>query len=309
MFKKKDGTIVNARKITKMRCIAGLALCATVIVLTMVALLLNSANIYQDTSPESGLGTLRMYTTLSNILAAAAASLCIPFQIDGLRRDKYKLPYWIVVIMYVGVVGVFLTFSVAITIISITQGFVKAMFVKSNLFLHTINPIFFTILFTLIVSDTKIKFRHSLYAMIPVLIYSFVYFILVFVSKTWRDHYQTNSFMPYYVSFILILAIAFADTQLLRYLHNLTNKSVTKSLETYYLKSPDYEFEKLPQAIEALAKHESKYYFEGDDIYIPVDIIKLLSVRYGAPTHLPLDILYDIYLENHLKNIKPQENN
>ena len=47
---------------------------------------------------------------------------------------------------------------------------------------------------------------------------------------------------------------------------------------------------------------ESKYYYEGDDVYIPVDIIKMLSERYAADI-VPLDILYDIYLESYLIKI------
>lgn len=74
-------------------------------------------------------------------------------------------------------------------------------------------------------------------------------------------------------------------------------------LKKYYLKSPDYEFEKLPEAIKYLAEHDAKFYFEGDDITIPVDTINLLSKRYSA-TNLPIDILYDIYLENYLMCIK-----
>ncbi len=51
-----------------------------------------------------------------------------------------------------------------------------------------------------------------------------------------------------------------------------------------------------------MAKEESAYYSEGDEIFIPVGIIKLLSERYKA-SRLPLDIQYDIYLENYLLNI------
>ena len=47
-------------------------------------------------------------------------------------------------------------------------------------------------------------------------------------------------------------------------------------------------------------------YKEGDDIYIPVDIIQLLSERYNTST-LPLDIQYDIYLENYLATIHPNK--
>ena len=301
---KKERRIANARDINKMRCIVGLAICLIVIFLTMFSLTLNIANYYNDVTPEAGIGTLRMYTTLSNILATLAASICIPFQIDGLRKNKYKLPRWVVEVMLVGAVGVFLTFFVAITFISITNGFTYAMFFHSNLFMHTLNPIFITLLFTVAVSDWKIKFSRAFIAIIPTFIYAFVYFIMVCVVKAWRDHYQIVDVMPWPISFILIMAISFGIAQLLMFLHNSMNKTVNKNIERYYKESPDYEFEKITYAIAKLAKEESAFYSEGDDIYIPVDIIKMLSDRYNTST-LPLDIQYDIYLENYLANIHP----
>jgi hypothetical protein len=101
---------------------------------------------------------------------------------------------------------------------------------------------------------------------------------------------------------VLIIAISFGVCQLLRALHNLTNKRVHRSIERYYKESPDFEFPKVSDAIAALAKIESKFYYEGDDVYIPVDIIQMLSDRYGARS-VPVDILYDIYLEQYLLNI------
>ena len=65
---------------------------------------------------------------------------------------------------------------------------------------------------------------------------------------------------------------------------------------------------KINEAIAHLAKIESKYYYEGDDVYIPVDIIKMLSDRYSTNS-IPIDILYDIYLENYLINIGVSSNN
>ena len=294
--------IVNARRINKIRFISGIVICSLVILLTFVALTLNLVDYYNSESPESGVGTLRMFTTLSNVIAAFSASMCLPFQIDGLRKDRYKLPSWIVTLMYVGAVGVFLTFFVAITIISIYQGFAKTMFSNSNLFMHTINPILITLLFVLVISDSHIKFSHSFISVTPVLIYMLLYFIMVFVTKTWRDHYHTNDFIPWPVSLLLITAISFGICQLLRILHNLTNKYINKSIERYYKESPDYDFPKVTNAIAYLAEVESKFYYDGDDIYIPVDIIALLSDRYSA-SNIPVDILYDIYLERYLINI------
>lgn len=298
----KEKPIVNARRINKMRFISGIIICSLVIVLTFVAVALSLTDFFKTGSSEAGMGTLKMFTTLSNIAAAFSAAMCLPFQIDGLRRDRYRLPSWIVVVMYVGTVGVFLTFFSAITIISIYQGFVKTMLSKSGLFLHTINPILITVLFVLTISDTRIKFSYSFISMIPIVIYMIVYFIMVFVAKVWKDHYHTNSVMPWPLSLLLMMSISFGVTQFIRVLHNLTNKHVTKSIEKYYMESPDFEFNRVSDAIAHLAEIESKFYYEGDDIYIPVDIIHLLSERYKAKK-VPVDILYDVYLEKYLIDI------
>ena len=209
--------------------------------------------------------------------------------------------------MYVGAVGTFITFFVALTIISSYQGFVKAMFQKSNVFLHTINPLLIATLFVLVISDTKIKFSYSFISIIPVVIYMFIYFIMVFVTKVWRDHYQTNTFIPWPVSLLLLIGVSFGISQLLRFLHNLTNKHVNKSIERYYKESPDFEFPVIGSAVAHLAKIESRFYYEGDEIYIPTDIIGLLANRYQAEK-IPVDIIYDVYLENYLINIGKKPN-
>ena len=298
----KEKPIVNARRINKMRFIFGIIICSLVIIVTFVALTLNLINYYRHKSPESGVGTLRMFTTLSNIIAAFAAAMCLPFQIDGLRRDRYRLPFWIVIVMYAGAAGVFLTFFTALTLISAVRGFTSTMFSGSNLYMHTISPILITLLFVLAVSDIHIKFRYSFIAVLPAIAYMVVYFIMVFVAHVWRDHYYTDRYMPWPVSLLLMISVAYGACQLLRVLHNLTNKKVNKSIEKYYKESPDYDFPKVSDAIAHLAKIESKFYYEGDDVYMPADIIQMLSDRYGARS-VPVDILYDIYLENYLINI------
>ena len=298
----KEKTIINARKFNKSRFIFGIVGCSLVIAMTSVVVTLNLIDYFQYETPESGIHNLRMFTTVSNIIAAVAASMCLPFQIDGLRRDRYKLPSWIVLVMYVGAVGTFLTFFIALTLISSFQGFSRTMFEKSNLFMHTINPLLITSVFVLAVSDSHIKFSRSFVSIVPIAIYMIVYFIMVFVAKVWRDHYQTDSFIPWPVSLVLMILVSFGIAQLLRVLHNLMNKYMKKKIEKYYAESPDFEFPKVSNAVAHLAELESKFYREGDDIYIPTDIIQLLSDRYVASS-VPIDILYDIYLESYLINI------
>jgi len=295
--------IVNARRINKMRCIAGLVICATVIILVSIVLVLNIIDFFREGTPESGISTLKMFTTISNIMSLVVSFGCIPYQIDGLRKNKYKLPNWIEILMYIGTTCMFLTFTMALSLISITKGFVYAMFANSNIFMHTLNPIFITLLFTLGISEHHIKFRYSFLPLIPVLLYALFYFVMVFATKQWDDYYEANKYMPWQVSLLLVLSVAFGLTQLLRFLHNLNNKHVKTNIERYYKESEDYNFPIIGDAIAHLAEEESKFYKKGDDIYIPVDVIKMLSERYKADT-LPLDVQYDIYLENYLKSIK-----
>ena len=298
----KEKEVVNARRINKMRFIVGIVICSLVIAITFTGVALNLVDYFNYGTPESGIHNLRMFTTISNIIAAIAAFLCLPFQIDGLRRDRYNLPSWIAILMYVGAAGAFLTFICALTLISAVNGFVQTMFMNSNIFFHTLNPLLITVAFTLIISDTHIKFSRSFIPLVPIVIYMFIYFLMVFVFKQWRDHYQTDKFIPWPVSLILILGVSFGICQLLRFLHNLSNKYINQKIVDYYMKSSDFDFPKVSNAISHLASLESKFFHEGDDIYIPTDIIKILSDRFGADI-VPLDILYDIYLEQYLISI------
>lgn len=295
----KEKKIYNARRINKMRFISGIVICSLVILLTTVVLVLNLIDYYNYETPESGINNLRMFTTISNIIAEVAAIMCLPFQIDGLRRDKYNLPSWIVILFYIGAVGVFLTFFIALTLISSFQGFTKTMFLKSNLFLHTINPLLITLVFTLVISDTHVKFRYSFISLIPTVAYMIIYFIMVFVTKSWRDHYYTDSFIRWPISLLLLLGLAFGISQLLRFLHNLTHKHVDEKIAEYYLKSPDYDFTDAKEAVKHLATIESKFYHQDDDVYIPDDVIRLLAKRYGCKKS-EIHTLYDAYLAKYL---------
>ena len=253
----KDKTITNARKLNKMRYIMGITICSLVIIMTFIALSLSLSDFFKTGSSEAGIGTLKMFTTISNVIAAFSAALCLPFQIDGLRRDRYRLPSWIVIVMYAGAVGVFLTFLMSMTIVSAYQGFVETMLTKSGLFMHTIDPILITVLFVLVISDKRIKFSYSFISVIPLVIYMIIYFIMVFVTGVWTDHYKTNAFMPWPVTLILMIVVGFGISQLLRILHNLTNKYVSKNIERYYKESPDFEFKRVSDAVAHLEDLES----------------------------------------------------
>lgn len=307
MLKKNDKNIINARKIKKMRYIAGLIMCSIVIVVTLVSLTLNIVNHYNEPAHVSGVGTLKSFASLSNIIAALAAAICVPFQIDGLRKNRYLLPKWVVIIMFIGTTGMLLTSLIAIFYSFISMSFYDSMIKNSNIFMHTINPLLVVVLFALIISDVHLKITHSLYAIIPTILYAIFYAIMVFITHNWEDSYHIQDAIPWPLAFLIFIIVSFAIAELLRFLHNRINKYVEGHIEKYYKESPDYEFNRITDALAKLAEEEANFYRKGDDFYIPVDIIKLLSERYNNSS-LSLDIQYDIYLEHYLANIKKKTN-
>ena len=292
--------IYNAKKINQMRCISGIIMGTVMSILALIALILNVANYYNDDVPEAGMGTLRMFTTLSNLLVGAGAFLTIPFQIEGLRKKNYHLPRWIVDVMYFGTLGVALTFVVAITAISMAQGFGVAMFSKSNIFLHTINPIIAIILFTFINCDHNIKFHKSFLSLIPIFIYSIVYLLLAIIigedGGGWRDVYGFNAFVPWPITYFIILGITFGLSNLLRFLHNKKHTHTKKMINAYYMKSPDYDNDDINSAIIKLADDAN---YKDGNIEVPLIFIKIFKERFNSDKSL--EELSTIYINNIVK--------
>ena len=63
---------------------------------------------------ETGLDSYKFFTTDSNILAAISALVMIPYEIGILRGKRDKLPHAAVVLKFVGMVAVMLTFLTVI---------------------------------------------------------------------------------------------------------------------------------------------------------------------------------------------------
>lgn len=289
--------IYNIHKINMTRCVTGITMGVIMVILSIVALILNVANFFQDVSPESGMGTLRMFTTLSNLLVAIAAFLIISYQVDGLRRGEYHLPHWIIDLLYIGVTGVSITFVVAISVISAAQGFDVAMFHKSNLFLHTINPIIAMILFTYINCDHHIKFYKSFITLIPISIYAVVYYVMAIAigeaNGGWRDVYALNAYIPWPITYILLALTAFGLSNLLRFLHNKRFQSVEDAIKNYYLYSDYFDGLSIEEAIGKIAKDKIQPHYQ---IKVPVSTIKLLKERYNSDKSIIE--LSKIYVDN-----------
>lgn len=282
-------TIKDATLINKKRCIIGIIMGSIMSLLAFIVLILNISNFYNQEGPEVGRGTFRMFTTLSNVLCATASILTIPFQIEGLRKNNYHLPRWIVDLFYIGTVGVSTTFLMAITAISITYGFSYAMILYSNLLFHTINPLIAIVIFTLINSDHNIKFYKSFIAIIPIFIYGMIYLVMAILigndNGGWRDVYCLNTVIPWPITYVIMFGICFGIANLLRILHNKRHKFIKDAIIRYYKESNDFDKEDIEEAVKTFAIIQKNDYASGN-LEVPVRILKIFKERYNSDKSL-----------------------
>ena len=251
---------------------------------------------------EVGLKTFRMFTVLSNIFVGIASAMSIPFAVDGIRQKNYHLPRWIVNLTLFSVTAIFVTFIVALFILSPMAGFVLMMATRTNLLMHTIVPVLSIVSFMFINSYHTVKFRTTLYALLPVLAYAMVYLVLAIVigedNGGWRDHYHFQEVMPWYYVFVVITALAFGLANLLRFTHNRMHRRDKAATAAYYMNAEEYALPTVEEAIIKLAR-ENKVYDVGGEVIVPRRIIKILEKKYESAKGLAY--LCTVYLEEYLK--------
>ncbi|MBQ6550077.1 MAG: hypothetical protein IJL78_01545 [Lachnospiraceae bacterium] len=302
--------IRNAPQINRNRCILSVVFSA----LICICVFLGIENIMlgepTELIQEVGEKSFRMFTVLSNMLMAAAAAMCIPFAVDGLRYRNYHLPRWVVYLLYTATVCVTITFVVAGVALSSFAGFRYIMIYREGKYLHTIVPIAAILLFLVINTDHTIPFRVTFLSLTPMFIYAVNYVILAFVigeeAGGWRDHYQFNTYVPWYLTAVVMFALAFGIAVLLRVVHNRMHGKRKADAEAYFREAPEFDKPTIEEAIEALAGYERDRDL-GGDLAVPRRIVDILEKKYESG--LSQAELLKIYLETYLNTEKKENEN
>ena len=111
-------------KQTRRECLLAMISALVVVVCVCIGVTMNLTTVADENFDHMGLRTFCMFTVNSNILAAAAMAMVIPYTMDGLRTHNYYLPRWIVDVVYAAVTAVALTFLVSLFILSPAKGFI-----------------------------------------------------------------------------------------------------------------------------------------------------------------------------------------
>ena len=251
---------------------------------------------------EVGLKTFRMFTDLSNIFVGITTAMSIPFAVDGIRQKNYHLPRWIINLTLASVTAISVTFSISLFVLSPNVSFVRIMLTGTNLLMHTIVPLIAILSFLFINTYHTIKFKATIFAVIPVAIYAICYFVMVVLvgeeNGGWRDHYHFLDVMPWYCALGMCLLIAFGLANLLRFVHNRMHQRDKSATAAYFQNTEAYNMPTIEDAIIKLAR-ENKYRDAGGEVIVPRRIITILEKKYESKKSL--GYLCSIYLEEYLK--------
>ena len=132
------------------------------------------------------LATLKYFTVDSNILLGIAALIAAIDQRKVLRGEKSGVSLPTLILKLSGTFGGTLTMLVTIFFLGPTLGRTYgffSLFEKSNFFLHLVNPVLGIVTFLCFERNSRIAFRHTFTAIIPLVLYA-VYYVIVTLSHT-----------------------------------------------------------------------------------------------------------------------------
>lgn len=200
-------TTIRLLAILSALCNAAVAAAVTAAVLTRFPTVEGDGDRFR-----SGAKTFRYFTTDSNLLAALACLLQLPFSLRIAVTGGGSLPAWVRGAKYVAVCAVTLTLLTVVCFLAPTQGWGK-MFGGANLWLHLICPVLCILSFQLLETDAPLPFGATFAALVPVLLYGAVYFVMVVLVGEarggWKDFYGFNRGGRWFAALPVMLGVSY----------------------------------------------------------------------------------------------------
>ena len=148
-----------------------------------------------DVLGSTGTGCFKYFTTDSNVLVALTAAVLLFFNIRRFKNPDAPIPKWAMILKFTGTVSVTITLLTVVFFLAPTS-YLKGgwesflFFFKDNIFaLHLSTPVIAIIALIFFEKEPKFRFRDCLWGLLPTVIYSVVYLVLVVFVKIWTDWY------------------------------------------------------------------------------------------------------------------------
>lgn len=170
------------------------------------------------------LGRFRLFTTDSNILCAVTSLIAAVAELRILTGKADKLPFAVQVMKYIGTTAVMLTFTVVVTFLGPTMGYIEMLFVGTSIYMHLLGPILAFVSFVFLEEGNALKKRIIPLGGASVFVYGIYYLVrFVFIEPVgsgWYDFYGFNIGGFWYISFVVLNLVGVGLAALLRLLHN-----------------------------------------------------------------------------------------
>ncbi len=264
------------QRINRRKCLLTLLFSAAVVICTCVGVVMNLTTLHDENFDHMGIETFCMFTVNSNIFMGIAMFLTLPYTVDGLRNGYFRLPDWLVYLLFVASTALSLTFLVSLFILAPFKGFVL-IFTGSRFFLHGLCPILAIAVFCFVLKDTHLRFAATFLSLIPVFIYACIYYMMVEVVGEdrggWNDFYGFLTRIPPWISLSAFLPITFGIATVLRILHNKACRRYREKARAHYLSA--FEAKDTREMIIHMAARNSKKDTTGN-IVIPYQVLRML---------------------------------
>lgn len=241
----------------------------------------------------------KWFTIDSNILTALAATMIVPYAVEGMSRKRLTYPKWLQRIHYAGTVCLTLTMAFAVLFISWFDPVIA--FGGANFFLHIISPLMILLSFFMVESGHTLDLIDNLLSIIPVAAYGGLYYYNVILTGNWDDHYHLNEYVPFFVSILILFVLVYLIGWGIRSLYNRLLARRDKVLKRIW---DDDGLDPVTVRIEiySLGVHAGLYE-EKDSISIPFDILEEVSDKFG----IKLTELSKAYMKGALDGLEGKE--
>ena len=147
------------------------------------------------------------FTTLSNILVLFVSLVSVPYLIISLSKKQKVFPKWLALIRHVGTTYIVITFLIVNLLLVWIVDEPYELYEGKEIVTHVIAPLLFTAVF--ILSDKEdLSYKQAvIWALVPVCVYSLIYFLKVFIFRVWGDFYSVGFWYPYSVPLFLVLFV------------------------------------------------------------------------------------------------------
>ncbi len=168
--------------------IVSLSINGLIFILTMIAWFYMMFFDKSTTLSTNGLESLQFFTVLSNLLMGLVSLIVFIYQLIGLIKGKNYLNQAIKTLLHAATTSITITLLVVVFFLAIVaqmdgRGYFS-FFIGANLFFHLIIPLLAIINYLVFEYEPKIKYKYTLFSLLPMGLYAIFYVINYYAHLT-----------------------------------------------------------------------------------------------------------------------------